>query len=108
MYLMMQLADLGALAEASEEDPFTFKLNQTIYDFVANKLKSDEELVKTGFGSECLTERERVLKFIFCQIAEGLEYLHDTAFVANRDLKPCNMLFATQAGGTNYRLYDRA
>ena len=34
--------------------------------------------------------------------------MHNTALVANRDLKPCNMLFATQAGGTNVKLYDRA
>ena len=48
------------------------------------------------------------MKFIFCQIAEGLEYLHDTALVANRDLKPDNMLFTTKEGGTDNRLYDRA
>ena len=108
MYLMMQLADLGAFAEATEENAFEFHINQTIYAFVQNKLQTDEELVKSGFGSECLSEREKVMKFLFCQIAEGLEYMHDTALVANRDLKPCNMLFATQAGGTNVKLYDRA
>lgn len=34
MYLMMQLADLGALAEATEENPFEFHLNQAVYAFV--------------------------------------------------------------------------
>ena len=48
------------------------------------------------------------MKFIFCQISEGLQYLHDTAKVANRDLKPDNMLFTTKEGGTDNRLYDRA
>ena len=47
------------------------------------------------------------MKFIFSQIAQGLEYLHSQN-VANRDLKPENMLFTTKEGGTDNRLYDRA
>ena len=110
MYLRMQLADLGTIAQSSEEDAenFVFNPNQKVYDFVLNKINTDEELKATNFGSECKSEKEKVMKFIFCQIAEGLQYLHDTAKVANRDLKPDNMLFTTKEGGTDNRLYDRA
>ena len=41
-------------------------------------------------------------------MANGLEYLHEEAFVANRDIKPENILFTTKAGGTNIYSYDRA
>ena len=34
--------------------------------------------------------------------------MHDTAKLANRDIKPENILFATTAGGTNNVLEDRA
>lgn len=106
----MQIADLGSIAVSSDEDSENFKFNpsQKVYDFVLNKINTDEELELTSFGSECKSEKEKVMKFIFCQIAEGLEYLHNTALVANRDLKPENMLFTTKEGGTDNRLYDRA
>ena len=106
MYLQMQLADLGTIVDAGGEDTWTFNPNPKVYDYVLNKLRTTEELAT--FGSECKSDRERVMKFIFCQIAEGLQYLHDIAKVANRDLKPDNMLFTTKEGGTNNALYDRA
>lgn len=106
---MMQIADLGTIVESnSNEDSWTFNPSQKVYDFVLNKINTDEELQLSSFGVECKNEKEKVMKFIFCQIAEGLEYLHDTALVANRDLKPENMLFTTKEGGTDNRLYDRA
>ena len=33
--------------------------------------------------------------------------MHETALVVNRDIKPENMLFTTQEGGTNIYLPDR-
>jgi len=56
----------------------------------------------------CLSMRERIARFIFTQVANGLEYLHDVAFVANRDLKLDNILFTTKEGGTNIYSHDRA
>lgn len=52
--------------------------------------------------------RERIARFIFSQVASGIEYLHDVACVANRDLKPDNILFTTKEGGTNCYSHDRA
>mmetsp|Transcript_45191 Transcript_45191/g.59951 ORF Transcript_45191/g.59951 Transcript_45191/m.59951 type:complete len:95 (-) Transcript_45191:373-657(-) len=56
----------------------------------------------------CPTMRERIARFIFSQVASGVEYMHDVAFVANRDLKPDNILFTTKQGGTNCYSHDRA
>lgn len=72
MYLMMQLADLGTIVDSSCEETWIFNPNKTVYDFVLNKLNTNEELKETNFGSECLSEKEKVMKFIFCQITEGL------------------------------------
>ena len=52
--------------------------------------------------------RERIARFIFSQVANGLEYLHYDALVANRDIKPENILFTTKEGGTNIYSHDRA
>ena len=52
--------------------------------------------------------KERIARFIFTQVANGLEYLHEEALVANRDLKPENILFTSKAGGTNIYSHDRA
>ena len=109
MYLRMQLADLGCIQSLTAEDQenMVFRPNQKVYDFVLDKLNTNEELKTSNFGAECKSDNERVMKFIFCQIAQGVEYLH-TQNVANRDLKPENMLFTTKEGGTDNRLFDRA
>ena len=52
--------------------------------------------------------KERIAKFIFTQVANGLEYLHYDALVANRDIKPQNILFTTKEGGTDIFCHDRA
>lgn len=72
MYLMMQLADMGTIVDGADENTWTFNPSQKVYDFVLNKINTDEELKQTGFGKECRSDREKVMKFIFCQIAEGL------------------------------------
>jgi serine/threonine protein kinase len=48
------------------------------------------------------------LRFIFKGIAQGILYLHEEMNFANRDIKPDNLLFVTQKGGTNNQLEDRA
>lgn len=53
-------------------------------------------------------DRERVVQFIFRGVVQGLLYMHGTMQMANRDIKPDNILFATQKGGTNCFLEDRA
>ena len=56
----------------------------------------------------CLSMHERIARFIFTQLADGLEYLHEEAFVMNGDIKLENMLFTTRENGTDNRLFDRA
>lgn len=90
MYLMMQLADLGSIAYFKDE---RFVISERVYENVRDKVGDD---------------RERIVQFIFKDIAKGLLYLHETANLANRDLKPENILFATTKGGTNNKLEDRA
>lgn len=50
---------------------------------------------------------EKVAKYLFYQIANGMCYMHDVANVVNRDIKPDNMLFLSQTDGTD-RKGDRA
>jgi serine/threonine protein kinase len=59
------------------------------------------------FGAECNSQHERVCKYIFYQIAQGMLHMHEEGRIANRDIKPDNMLFITQDGGTD-RKGDRA
>ena len=76
-------------------------------EHLTKKLTEDEEFAQFGVP-ECPTMKERIARFIFTQVANGLEFLHEEALVANRDLKPENMLFTTKEGGTNIFSHDRA
>ena len=102
----MQFADLGQISDWSD-DRTTYVANQRVVDFLTTKLTEEEEFKDYG-ADICPTMKERVAMFIFSQVANGIEYLHDVAYVANRDLKPDNILFTTKAGGTNIYLPDRA
>ena len=44
MYLMMQLADLGTIVDSDAENEWVFNPNKAIFDFVLNKINTDEEL----------------------------------------------------------------
>lgn len=46
MYLRMQLADLGSIQNSSAEDVenMVFNPNPKVYEFVLNKINTDEEL----------------------------------------------------------------
>jgi len=77
-----------------------------VIEFLTHKLTEEPEFV--DFGADCASMRERIARFIFTQVASGLEYLHEVALVANRDIKPDNILFTTKQGGTNIYSHDRA
>ena len=102
MYLMLQYADLGTLCNSEN------KVNQRIIDFLTQKISTEQEFKQFYEVDSCLSMKERIARFIFSQVANGVEYLHDVAFVANRDIKPENILFTTKAGGTNCFSHDRA
>ena len=53
-------------------------------------------------------DREKIVAFIFKGVAEGVNYLHNVMRMANRDIKPENILFATNKHGTNNTHEDRA
>ena len=92
MYVWMQYADMGQIAHFDEKS-LTFAINPKV-----------EEHVKGLVGED----REKIVSFIFKGVVEGLVYLHDTKNMANRDIKPDNILFATKANGTNNTHEDRA
>ena len=106
MYLMMQYADMGEVSSWSETEK-KYVTNQRVVDHLTRKLTEDPEFAQFG-AADCATMKERVARFIFTQVANGLEYLHEEALVANRDLKPENILFTTKEGGTNIYSHDRA
>ena len=106
MYLMMQYADMGEVSSWSETEK-KYVTNQRVVDHLTRKLTEDPEFAQFG-AADCASMKERVARFIFTQVANGLEYLHEEALVANRDLKPENMLFTTKEGGTNIYSHDRA
>ena len=93
MYVWMQYADLGQIAYAVENQTGHFKINPKVWECVAEKVGSD---------------REKIVAFIFKGIAEGVNYLHNVKKMANRDIKPDNILFATTKHGTNNKYEDRA
>ena len=88
----MQYADMGQIAFCDEQTS-TFTINPKV-----------EEHVKSIVGED----REKIVSFIFRGVVEGLVYLHDEKNMANRDIKPDNILFATKAHGTNNTHEDRA
>jgi serine/threonine protein kinase len=46
---------------------------------------------------------------MFADIASGIKYLHHPNLrVANRDIKPENIVFTTEEGGTSLNLRSRA
>lgn len=97
---------MGEVASWSDSE-LRYIPNQRIIDHLTRKLTDEPEFAQFG-ASDCVSMKERVARFIFTQVASGLEYLHEDALVANRDLKPENMLFTTKEGGTNIYSHDRA
>ena len=88
----MQLADLGQIASYDKIEK-SFILNQKLLDVVGPKVDNS---------------KDRVCQYVFRQVASGISYLHTVIKMANRDIKPDNILFATKAHGTNPAFEDRA
>ena len=106
MYLMLQFADMGDIASWNEQTK-KYTPNQRMVDYLTRKLTEEEEFKNYGVP-DCVSMLERVARFVFSQVANGLEYLHYDALVANRDVKPENIMFTTKEGGTNIYSHDRA
>ena len=52
---------------------------------------------------------EKIAQLIFADVAQGLAYMHHPKIlVANRDIKPENIVFTTENGGTSVGKRDRA
>ena len=62
--------------------------NERIYERVLSLVKEKPEKYASG-----LDEEEDVARFIFRQAAEGVRYLHEDIKIANRDIKPDNILY---------------
>lgn len=62
MYLMMQYADMGEIASWKESEN-KYVANQKIIDYVTRKLTEEEEF--KDFGSDCVSMKERVARFLF-------------------------------------------
>lgn len=123
IYFLMQKADLGALGELHQTD-CTFLINPKVLQRVISNIENrispvvieEDDAVKAVirklddgkiFGTECHSMHEKVSKYLFYQIALGMQYMHDVADIVNRDIKPDNMLFLSQTDGTD-RKGDRA
>ncbi len=53
--------------------------------------------------------KEKVVQCMFADIADGIKYLHHPNLrVANRDIKPENIVYTTEDGGTAVGKRDRA
>lgn len=88
----MQLADVGQIAHYDKVYR-SFTLNQKMVDVVGPKVGNS---------------KEGVVRYVFKQVACGIQYLHTVVKMANRDIKPDNILFATKENGTNPNYEDRA
>ena len=57
----------------------------------------------------CVSIKEKVLQYVFADVAQGIKYLHSPGLrIANRDIKPENIVFTTEKGGTSLGKRDRA
>lgn len=89
MYLLMQYSDYGTIMIWDEQSK-QFSRNQKLYE----RALEESEL---KYLQDDLSDLEKVAKFIFSQIAQGLKYLHNEAKVGHRDLKPENILYFSKA-----------
>ena len=79
MYLMMQLADFGPIGDFHEES-MSFSINPKITQLLKDKKQ--------------IEGKEKVVQFIFRDVAQGLYYMHEEMRMANRDIKPENILIS--------------
>lgn len=55
----------------------------------------------------CKSMKERIARFLFMGLAEGLDYLHETAQVVHRSIKLPSLVFATKYDSTDRSRPDR-
>ena len=72
----------------------TFQLKDSIVQYLSETYQCDT--------------KDKQLQFIFKGVAQGLLYMHEEMQLANRDIKPDNILFTTSKRGTNPAHPDRA
>lgn len=89
MYLIMQYADCGTIM-SWDENLKSFKRSKKVYE------RGWEE-AEFKYMEQDYSEIEKVTKFIFRQVAQGLKYLHCDMKIAHRDLKPENILYYSKA-----------
>jgi serine/threonine protein kinase len=77
IYVIMELANLGVV-QTWDEKQFKFDANQNL---------------KCGSFLD-----QKVVAKIIKDLAEGLDYLHNTALIVHRDIKPQNILLTQENG----------
>ena len=89
MYLILELADLGQLAQ------WDYKIQK----YVRNKKIFDTILAflaENGAIQEGLSPVEQVARYLFRQLAVALVHLHDEVGIIHRDINLDNILFSAK------------
>lgn len=104
-YLMIELGDLGTIASAEEKEgvPASFTMNEKVIECVSKHVDNE------SYAPYCKSLKEKVAQFIFADVAQGIKYLHHPGVrVANRDIKPENIVFTSEKGSSAIGKRDRA
>jgi serine/threonine protein kinase len=108
IYLLMQIGDLGSVSKADESSgKAVFSIPEEVAEQV--EMNITDPGLKKEYAPFCKNMKEKIVQFIFADVASGLRYLHHPELrVANRDIKPENIVFTTEDGGTSLNKRDRA
>lgn len=94
LFLVMQLGDLGQLMKW-DEDLLKYHINMDIYNFTKTKIGIQQNL-------EPKKEREYIAKYIFKEIGEGINYLHNLKLISHRDIKLDNIICKSEGNNHYY------
>ncbi|KRX01737.1 Protein kinase-like domain [Pseudocohnilembus persalinus] len=86
-YFVLEYCDLGQI-QIWDIKSQRYKRNQNVFQYLQNKYEIKEE------NEQKLVEK--ICKIIFFQIFKGVQYLHNQRNIANRDIKPDNILCQKQ------------
>jgi len=79
-----------------------FVMNEKVVSCISKHITEE-------YAPFCATMHEKIAQFLFADVAQGLAYMHHPKIlVANRDIKPENIVVTTEAGGTSLGKRDRA
>ena len=95
MYLMMELASYGQIQECLDSTGIQFKRNEAIYDIALAKSK----IIWPAQATSPPSDIEMASKWIFYQVAEGMQHLHDEMSICHRDLKCDNIIMGRLNAG---------